>query len=107
MNPRRVHELMRQHFPTVEHAARDWFVVQDERGANVEAIASLLAKHIGASEVVIEIHRKLGALLPMSEAPAYIGAHVGQGEIRIADPAFRSFAVVAVNGVATAWSQVG
>jgi hypothetical protein len=107
MNARRVHELMRKHFPPVEHAARQWSLVQNERGPNVSAVSSLLAEHIATPEVIVEVHRRLGALLPMSEAAAYIGAHIGQGEIRVADRDFSRFVVVGVNGVATGWSHAG
>lgn len=102
-----MHELVREHFPAVEHASRQWSVVQNERGPNIPAIASLLAEHIATNEVLVEVHRKLGALLPMAEAAAYIGAHIGQGEIRVADREFSRFVVVGVNGVATGWSHAG
>jgi hypothetical protein len=107
MNPRRVHELMREHFPSVEHASRQWSLVQNERGPNIPAIAALLGEHIATSEVIVEVHRKLGALLPTAEAAAYIGAHIGQGEIRVANREFSRFVVVGVNGVATGWSHAG
>jgi hypothetical protein len=107
MNPRRVHELMREHFPPVEHASRQWSLVQNERGPNIPAIAALLGEHIAASEVIVEVHRKVGAVLPVDEAAAYIGAHIGQGEIRVANREFSQFVVVGVNGVATGWSHAG
>ena len=107
MNPRRIHELMRRRFPPVEHAARQWTLVQREGGSNESAIASLLAEHITSPEVLVEVHRKLGALLPTAEAPAYIGSHVGEGEIRVANRAFTGFVVVALNGVATGWRHAG
>ena len=100
-----MHELMRKHFPPVEHAARQWSVVQTESGPNIPAISSLLAKHIASTEVIVEVHRKLCALLPTSEAAAYIGAHIGEGEIRVADRDFSRLVVVSVNGVATGWSH--
>lgn len=107
MNARRVHELMRKHFPPVEHAARAWSIVQTERGPNHGAIAALLAEHIASPEVVVQVHRKLGALLPVVDAPAYIGAHIGEGEIRVSDRQFTGFVVVALNGVATGWRHAG
>jgi len=107
MNPRRVHELMREHFPPVEHASRQWSLVQNERGPDVPAISVLLGEHIAAGEVIVEVHRKLGALLPLSEAAAYSGAHIGQGEIRVATREFSRFVVVGINGVATGWSHAG
>jgi len=47
----------------------------------------------------VQVNRKLGALLPTVEAAAYLGAHIGEGEIRVADREFTSFVVVAINGV--------
>ncbi|MGE0811528.1 MAG: hypothetical protein AB7N69_13075 [Immundisolibacter sp.] len=107
MNARRIHELMRKHFPPIEHATRAWSIVQTERGANQGAIAALLAEHVASPEVVVEVHRKLGAFLPVADAPAYIGAHIGEGEIRIANREFTGFVVVALNGVATGWRHAG
>ena len=107
MNARRVHELMRKHFPPIEHAARNWLLVQREHGADHRAIAALLAEHIASPEAVVEVHRKLGALLLIADAPAYIGSHIGEGEIRVADRQFTGFVVVAINGVATGWRHAG
>lgn len=102
MNPRRVHELMEKHFPPVEHAVRSWSLVPD--GSHKEnAIQALLAEHISSPEVLVEVHRKLGGLFSSAEAAPYIAAHVGEGEIRIADRKFTGFVVVARNGVAAGW----
>lgn len=103
MNPRRIHELMRLHFPPVLHAERDWTIVQDEQGTNERVIADLIATHLMSAEAVVEVSRKLGAVLPAADVPAFIATHVGQGEIRIADRAFTGFVVVAQNGVAAGW----
>ena len=94
---------MRKHFPPVEYAARNWLLVQNETGADIQAISSLLAQHIASPEVLIEVHRKLGISVPISDAPLYITSHIGQGEIRVADRGFSGFVVVALNGVATGW----
>ena len=107
MNPRRIHALMSERFPAVEHADRDWLVVQTADGANANAIAALLNEHIASLEVLIEVHRKLGSILPIDEAPAYIGRHIGQGEIRVAYRDFKGFVVVARNGVASGWKNAG
>lgn len=103
MNPRRIHDLMREHFPPVLHAEHDWTLVQDERGSRLGVLSGLLSTHVRSEEVVVEVHRRLGAVLPLKEALAYISTHIGQGEIRIADRAFSGFVVVAANGVATGW----
>lgn len=103
MNSRRVHELMRTHFPPIEHVSREWVIVRNERSARQDAIAGLLAKYVASHEVLVEVHRKLGTLLPIADAPAYIGSHIGEGEIRVADRQFTGFVVVALTGVATGW----
>lgn len=103
MNPRRVHELMAQHFPAVEHARREWSVVPDDDARRGSAIQEMLAAHIGSTEVLVEVHRKMGGLLPLPEAALYIASHVGEGEIRVTDRQFTGFVVVARNGVATGW----
>jgi hypothetical protein len=106
MNPRRVHELMRRHFPALDAAAQEWVNIADRDGPNVLLLASVVRRFITSEEVLVEIHRKEGALLPLEEVVQYIAAHIGQAEIRLADREFRSAVVIATNGVATGW-QVG
>lgn len=103
MNARRVHELMRQRFPEIDAATHDWINVMGSDGPIVERLKQLCDQHLSSPEVVVEVHRKVGALLVRSDALAYICAHIGQGQIRIADRQFTQFVVVAVNGVATGW----
>ncbi len=76
-------------------------------GADQALIEAILNKHIGAPEVVVEVHRRLGDMLPKREAVAFISAHIGEGQIRVADRRFTSFVVVAHNGVATGWTAHG
>lgn len=89
---------MKQRFPPIEHATRDWAVVADSR-----QLEALVAAYIRSPEVLVEVHRKLGALLPVREAAAFAVAHIGEGEIRIADREFTGVVVVAQNGVAAGW----
>lgn len=96
MNTRRIHELMKQRFPPIEHATREWAVVDDSG-----QLGALIAAFVRSPEVLVEVHRKLGALLPVQEAAAFAVAHIGEGEIRIADREFSGVVVVAQNGVAT------
>jgi len=103
MNPRRIHELMRSRFPKFNPAELEWTNIARAAGADVALLASIVARHIAASEVLVEVHRKEGALLPRSEAASYAASHVGEGTIRIADREFKSVVVVALNGVATGW----
>ena len=98
MNTRRVHDQMRQRFPPIEHARREWGVVADSH-----QIEALMTEYVRSSEALVEVHRKLGALLPIGEAARFAAAHIGEGEIRIADREFSGFVVVAQNGVATGW----
>ena len=103
MNSRRVHELMRQHFPSFSTSERDWKNIAGTSGGDPARVQELLEQHISEPELVIQVHRKLGALLSGSEAVAFVCAHVGEGQIQIANREFTSFVVVAQNGVATGW----
>jgi hypothetical protein len=98
MNTRRVHDLMRQNFPSIEHARREWMIVGES-----SQIEALIAEYVRSPEALVEVHRKLGALLPIGEAARFAAAHIGEGEIRIADREFTGFVVVAQNSVATGW----
>jgi hypothetical protein len=105
MNPRRVHKLMKEHFPPVDAVAHTWINLLERGGTmRTEALAALIDAHNGASELVIEVHRKLGDFLDKANAIKFIGEHIGQGQIRITDRSFQGFVVVAVNGAATGWS---
>ena len=105
MNARRVHELMRKHFPAYEIVAMEWTNVAERDGPNVRLLEALVAKHVSAEEVLVEVHRKLGGLVPRSELVPYLVAHYGQGGIRVADRGFTSFLVVTHNGVVTGWRK--
>jgi hypothetical protein len=103
MNPRRVHQLMRERFPAFSAVDHEWVNMHDGKAPRIPELAEFLTRSIEAPEVVVEVHRKLGTVLPIGEAAAFIGSHIGEGQIRIADRNFTSFVVVAVNGVATSW----
>ena len=62
MNPRRLHDLMRQHFPKIDIAAHEWIVVADEAGLRTEALAALLDKMVLGEELVVEVQRFSDAL---------------------------------------------
>jgi len=68
-------------------------------------IESLMTAYVRSPEALVEVHRKLGALLPIGEAARFAAANLGEGEIRIANREFSGFVVVAQNGVATGWSM--
>jgi hypothetical protein len=103
MNPRRVHDLMRSRFPAFNAVEHEWVNMHDGKAPRIGELSELLERSIDAQEVVVEVHRKLGAFLPIREAAAFIGSHIGEGQIRVADRAFTCFVVVALNGVATGW----
>lgn len=103
MNPRRVHQLMLDRFPAFATVDFDWQNMHDGKAPLLEELSELLLRYIDAPEVLVEVHRKLGALLPINEAVAFIGSHIGEGQIRVADRQFTSFLVVALNGVAAGW----
>ena len=96
---------MRKHFPVLDAAKAEWTNIVERSGTNQELLERVLSEHIDASEVLVEVHRKIGAMVPRHEAAAYISSHLGQGEIRVADREFTSFVVVAQNGVVTGWRR--
>lgn len=105
MNPRRVHELMKEHFPPVDAVTRTWINLLERDGTvRTENLRELVETHIQADDFLVEVHRKLGDFLEKEHAISFITEHVGQGEIRITDRSFQGFVVVAVNGAATGWS---
>nr|CCA81896.1 conserved hypothetical protein [blood disease bacterium R229] len=104
MNPRRVHELMRKHFPAIEAATRVWVNVADQGGLREAPLLSLLDEYIPTGPLLVETHRKVAAFLPREDAIQFISEHLSQGTIRVCDRAFHGFVVIAANGVATGWS---
>jgi hypothetical protein len=104
MNPRRVHEFMRERFPAFDGASKAWRNVADAQGPKLGEIASLVSEHVGQSEAIVEVHRKLGAALPAAEAVAYIGEHMGEGQIRVTNRECSGFVVIATNGAACGWN---
>jgi hypothetical protein len=105
MNPRRVHDLMREHFPSFDAAKVEWTNIVEREGPNTQLLERILESHISAPDVLVEVHRKLGAMVPRHEAAGFISAHIGEGQIRVADRAFTSFIVVAQNGVVAGWKN--
>lgn len=95
---------MRKHFPPVDSVNREWINVADTAGIRVQLLLELMDKNINSEEVLVELHRKVGAYLPKSKAVEFIAQHIGQGEIRVANRDFTGFVVIALNGVATGWS---
>ena len=104
MNPRRVHELMRQHFPEVDAASRDWVVVADGDGLRRGVLQDLINEYISGADLLVEACRKVGDCLPTSAALDFVAKHAGQGDIRLANRDFTGYVVVLANGVASGWN---
>lgn len=109
MNKRRVHELMRARFPASAPAQQAWTNIADVRGRLLaeQAYASVAQPFVdrGIEEVLVQVHRKVGGRMPITQLMAYVAEHIAEGHIRIADRAFSVFCVVAANGVATSWQD--
>jgi hypothetical protein len=105
MNVRRVHELMRKHFPAFDAAALEWTIVFDGNGPRRHELQSLLDAHVPAEELLIYVHRKEGAFLARANAFEYITEHLGKSQMRISDRQFTSFLVIGGNGVAAGWQH--
>ena len=107
MNKRRVHELMRARFPTFVPAQQAWTNIADVQGRLLaeQAYASVAQPFVdrGIEEVLVQVNRKVGGRMPVSQLMAYVAEHLAEGHIRIADRAFSVLCVVAANGVATSW----
>lgn len=94
---------MLDRFPAFDAVDFDWENMHDGKAPRFKELSDFLVRYIEAPEVLVEVHRKLGALLSIDEAVAFIGSHIGEGQIRVADRQFTSFVVVALNGVAAGW----
>lgn len=95
---------MRQRFPQVDAAKCSWVVIADDNGLRPAVLDALLQTHVAGSDLLVELHRKCGAMLARQEVTAFVARYLGQGDIRISDREFTSFVLVAANGVATGWS---
>lgn len=105
MNARRIHSLMREHFPTINIVEHEWMNVADADGLRKDKLSALLSQLFASHELLVEVHRRVGKLLPHTEVVGFIAEHLGQGQIQIANRDFTSFAVITTTGVATAWSR--
>jgi uncharacterized protein len=107
LSPRRIHELFRQRFPSIDSASLEWRNVAERSGLDAERFAKLLDECVVSAEVLVHVHRRVGARLPREAVVSYVTDHLGQGEIRIADREFNEFIIVAVNGAACGWRASG
>lgn len=103
MNARRVHELMAERFPDYDASALEWTVVADGSAPRCEVLRDRLLEHFGDGELVVEVHRRLGTVLRLFDAVAFIAAHIGKGAMKISNRDFTLFCVIAHNGVLATW----
>jgi hypothetical protein len=103
MNPRRVHELMRERFPRFSHVDLNWQLLCRESQDDAAQVLRYLREHFAEEELLVEVTRKSGGLHKLEDASAIIASAAGSSEIRIANRAFTSFAVVGIPGVVAAW----
>jgi hypothetical protein len=106
MNPRRVHRLMRHHFPLADSVKLDWILIADVGSIRLKKLQELIDAHIHSSELLVEIHRKLGDFLPKQQALDFIVPYIAKSQIKITDRSFTGFVFVAINGVAAGWSSI-
>lgn len=104
MNPRRVHELMRQRFPDRPATASDWVVAADREGLRFDVVQRLVRQHIVSDVLLVEAHRKAGGLFPMKQALDFIASNVDKRRILLTDREFTGFVLIESNGVASGWS---
>lgn len=100
---------MRAHFASAGSAGLDWHNLVDEHGLLMDdRVKSVLLEHFvdqGVVEVLVEVHRKVGGLLPVDELIPYLQEQVGRGSIRVANREFTIFGELAVNGVGRSWRK--
>ena len=105
MNPRRVHELMRQGFSGRPTTASDWAVAVDGHGLRLDVVQHLVRDHIASDVLLVEVNRKVGGLFPVSQALDFVASNVGKGRVLLTDREFTGFVLIESNGVASGWAQ--
>ena len=106
MNARRVHKLMHRHFPPIDAVSRNWQHLIIGETFSEQAALDLMNENIAGEEVLVHVHRKLGALCGKAEAVRLIAQHWGHSDIQVADRDFLGFVVIAQNGVGAGWKSV-
>jgi hypothetical protein len=109
MNPRRIHELMRAHFPPLDAAQHVWTNVANEKGRLLtDRAEEFIAKpftSLGIGEVLVQVNRSLGGKMALPELVLYLARHLGEADIRVADRQFTAFAMLARSGVSARWRR--
>lgn len=103
MNPRRVHELMLESFPDFDASKIDWKNIADRAGVRGHELNELLNSYIHSDNALVEVERKIGDFLPLSEVINFVAPYVGKQQIKITNREFTGFIVIASNGVAAGW----
>lgn len=100
---------MLSQFPEFDSAAHQWTNIADEHGRILreQAHKVVVERFLGqdVEEVLVEVHRKVGTLVPTTELIDYLDLHMGEGNIRIANRQFTTFAMVSTTGVAAGWQN--
>ena len=105
MNARYAHDLIRVKFPVFVATEHEWQLVAHGDSQDRTRIEAFLRANFSHDELVVRVTRKVGGLMPISEAATLVASAIGQSEIRIANREFTEFAVVGHPGVATAWNR--
>lgn len=103
MNPRRIHQLMRQHFPALWQCQPAWVCVPEGLTCTSHLEELLAGAYAPDALLLIHVRRKVGAALPRHMAAPYIAQHIGTANIRIADRCFTAFTAIAQSSVAAVW----
>lgn len=107
MNPRRVHELMLEHFPDRPETASDWAVAVDEQGLRFPVLEDHVRRYIATEELLVKLTRKIGGMFPIPAALDFVAAHACNGRILLTDRDFSGFVVVESTGVVSGWRDPG
>ena len=105
MNPRRVHELMREHFPEFSAARLEWKTFFRGQSATPNDVESFLHEVFGSDDVLYQINRKVGGYKTITQASTEIAPHVGTVQILLSERSFSKYAVIAQPGVVATWAQ--
>ncbi len=105
MNARHAHDLIRVKFPVFVAIEHEWQVIAHGDSEDKARIEAFLRANFSRDELVVRVTRKVGGLVPVSEAATLVASAIGHAEIRIANREFTEFAVIGHPGVATAWKR--
>ena len=106
MSAHALYEEVCTEFPTFYPEDHEWENVHDGQEAKLNAISSLISRHIKAHKLLVVVHHlQIAAEVSKESAVAFVAKPVLSGEIQISDPEFTSFVVISESGVATGWQK--